>query len=65
VVAVSRALSTAGRTPLARLEQVNCFDANPGLFGFVSDELLQLVEVPRVDATPVATVTNPLQVLNF
>ncbi len=65
VVAVAGSLGTTDRTALTRLERVNFLDADSGLFGLVGDELLQLVEVPRVDATPLASLSNPLQVLDF
>jgi hypothetical protein len=65
VVAVACAPGTAGRTALARLERVNLLDVNPGLLCLVDDELLQLVEPPGVNATPVASLSDTVQVLEF
>ena len=65
VVAVTRAFGTADRTALTRLERVNLLDTNPGLLCLVDDELLQLVEMPRVNTTPVTPVSDTFQVLDF
>jgi hypothetical protein len=64
VVAVACALATAGRTAVTRLKRVNFFNTNPGLLCLVDDELLQLVEMPRVDTTPVAFLSDTFQILD-
>ena len=65
VVTVTRTLGPTGRTALTRLERVNLLNANPNLLGLVDDEFLQLVEMPRMDTTPVTTLSNPVQVFDF
>ena len=52
-------------TFLTRVLGVYRFDPYSLFLGFVRDELLQFVERPRVDAVPLATVTDVFEVFEF
>ena len=42
--------------------RIDLLDADTSAFGFVRDELLELVEVPRVDARPRTVFTDSFEV---
>jgi hypothetical protein len=44
--------------------RVDLLDANPSAFGFVRDELLELVEVPRVNARPRTVLADAFEVFH-
>ena len=46
VVAITGSHRPTRRTPLAGMVRINLLDANTSAFGFVRDELLELVETP-------------------
>ena len=64
MVAVAGAVLATGRTSLACVLRVYLLDPDAGSFGLVDDELLQLVEVPRVDPTPVRPIADAFEVFN-
>jgi len=44
--------------------RIDCLDTDTSAFGFVRDELSELVEVPRVDARPRTVLTDAFEVFH-
>jgi len=53
---------TTGRTLLAGMVRSDLLNTNTGAFRLVCDELLELVEVPRVDTRPRTVLADALEV---
>jgi hypothetical protein len=45
--------------------RIDLFDADTSAFGFVRDELVELVEVPRMDTRPRTSVSDDLNQCGF
>jgi len=44
--------------------RIELFDTDTSAFGFIRDELLELVKVPRVDARPRTVLTDSFEVFH-
>ena len=64
VVAITGSHRTTRRTPLAGVVRIDLLNTNPSAFGFVRDELLELVEMPRVDARPRTGLADTFEVFH-
>ncbi len=65
VVAITGSHRTTRRTPLTGMGRIDLFDADTSAFGFVRDELVELVEVPRMDTRPRTSVSDDLNQCGF
>jgi hypothetical protein len=65
VVAITGSYRTTRRTPLAGMVRIDLFDADTRAFGLVRDELLKLVEMPRVDTRPRTVLTDTFEVFHL
>ena len=64
VVAITSSHRTTRRTSLAGVVRINLFDADTSTFGFVGDELLELVKMPRVNARPRTVLADAFEVFH-
>jgi hypothetical protein len=64
VVATTGSHRTTYRTLLTGLVRIDLLDTNTSAFGFVRDELLELVEMPRVNAQPRTVLSDVFEVFH-
>jgi len=64
VVAITGSHRTTDRALLARVVRIDLLDTDTSAFGFVRDELLELVEVPRVDTRPRTVLADSFEVFH-
>jgi hypothetical protein len=64
VVAITGSQRTTRRTLLTGVVRIDLLDTNTSAFSFVRDELLELVEMPRVDTRPRTVLTDVFEVFH-